>query len=190
MGQKARRKVKNLLHRRKAALDDAERLIHWYKALPVLEDIASNARTRAYHYQGFHVGVSALMRDANGKLVTAGGANHKKAPGPRQEGDHCGEDDIFVASKDLECEEILGMVVVAPPKIDDFSDFDLGVTISCGHCRNRFRREIASGGALRPGTRLLFVNADNPRKRAEMPVETVLELCRKRDERRNGENGS
>ena len=176
-----RRRIKRLMRKQRVSPGDAERLVHWYKALPELEDLANEHRKRAVSWKGFHVGIGALVRHGD-QFSRIGGANHKKAEGRRQHGDHCAEEEIFAAAEDLQPDEILGMVCVAPHQPDDISQFDLGVTIACGHCRTRFRKLLERKDApLKPGTRLLFVNAENRDKRVELTVDALLKLCATKD---------
>ncbi len=149
----------------------------WLQAVPELEKIALKARERAHSWKGFHVGIGALLHLPDGTFNLASGANHKAASGPRQPGDHCAEEDIDVAMHDMRCDEAVGMVVVAPPQQDDHSGFDLGVTINCGHCRKRFDEHLKKGGPIKPHTRMVFINAENPQKRIELTVESILRLC-------------
>ncbi|HEY4522547.1 MAG TPA: hypothetical protein VJH91_02870 [Candidatus Paceibacterota bacterium] len=180
MVKKVVRKVRRLVRKSKPnsqlAPEESERLLHWFKAVPELERIADSERQNSEHYDGFGVGVSALLRRSDGTTYTVSGANEKKAPGPRQAGDHCAEDCMYHG------DEVIGFVSIAPHKIDDFSEFDLGVTISCGHCRKRFRKFDPADG-IRSHTRARFINpAHRERPPVELRVDYLLKLCEKKDQ--------
>lgn len=187
MAKKHVRKLKRYVNA-KSKRDAAEqvRLLPWFKAVPDVENAAFNARARAHSHKGFHVGIGALLLMPDGSTRIVDGCNHKKAPGPRLEDDHCAEEDGLLHADSLLAEEIVGMVIVAPHQADDGTGYNLGVTISCKHCRRRFGERLArlkagAKEALKPRTRLLFVNADNRTKRVELTVSDVLALCRKKD---------
>ena len=187
VGRKVKRAQRKETKKEKADAEAARVKEFWSRQVPELEIEARQARERASHYGGFTVGGAALVRCASA-YFTVSGANHKGQPGPRLQCDHCAEEELEKGAleeaqrRGFKCEdaEVVGFVIIAPPKVDDFSDFDFGVTISCGHDRRRWR----SGeylGPIKGRSRGYYINAEQPARRVELTVETILALTAKRD---------
>lgn len=152
--------------------------LSFYRSLHDLIEKATAARRRAKSYRQFDVGAAAIgiMPDGTQRIFI--GANKKQAKGPRRDGDECAEMEIIDAARKTKCGLLAGFVVIAPHQPDDASGLDLGATLSCCHCRDRFKKELAdTNSPLKPFTRMMFVNADNYNKRPELSVEKVMLLC-------------
>ncbi len=193
---KDRRKLKRVQRldkaSRKSANADRIKLDQfWTRQVPELELLAREALKEADHYGGFQVGGAALVRFQQ-NFFTVTGSNRKGQPGPRLECDHCAEEAFEQSAieeaqkRGFKCEEIelVGFVVVAPQKADDFADFDFGVTISCGHDRRRWRGPNYDG-PVKPHTRGYYVNANAPKQRVELSVESLLAVTAKRDAKKS-----
>lgn len=170
-----------------------QRLAEFYRIADRLARIAvQQAFRKAHHYGGFNVGAALYVRMTDGTFRTVRGANRKHAPGPRGPNDYCSEMDGLWNAEDLRCgslrcEEVIGGYVAAPHRPDDNTAYDLGATILCWHCRRACEKRLArfeqgKPEILRPNTRFVFLNLDNPsREPPDLSVEGILQLCREKD---------
>src|SRR3989344_6093540 len=110
-------------------------LYAWNQKKQDLRGLAMQKRREARHHSGFHVGAAGIiLAEHNGHQVSSGAnVQPHKGGGIKM----CAEEPVIVRAYELRG-VVAGMVVVAPPKIDDFSKLGLNVTISCGHCRKKF----------------------------------------------------
>jgi hypothetical protein len=175
-----RRSSIELIHGNRVHGEDFEdvELLVWYRALEDLKDRATRAYQHGISWRKFRMGGSGLGVDPEGRTHRFDAANHKPFDRPRNRdlGDECPEMRIIDAAKTAGC-TLLGMAVVGDYQPDDFSGIDLGVTISCVHCRRTYRQELKSPiSLLRPCTRLYFSNIDDPSRHVELTVRNLLAI--------------
>jgi hypothetical protein len=64
------------------------------------------------------------------------------------------------------------------PQADDKTKLHLGFTISCVHCRARYKTELLKPrGRVKRKTRVNFVDSTNPRRMRPFSVEQILRVC-------------
>ena len=139
---------------------------------------ALDMRGRAYSHRGYLVGGSGVGITAEGTYVRLSGYNTKAAEGPRRKGDKCAEMRLIDDAKEKKCVAILEMWYALEPQADDKTGLDLGVTISCVHCRARFKSELKNPGSpLKRDTRVNFIDCTNPQRWRPFAVEQILRIC-------------
>ena len=149
-------------------------LYAWTEKKQELRRLAVQERREARHHSGFHVGAAGLILAGHSGPQVSSGANVQphKGGGIKM----CAEEPVITRAYQLRG-VVAGIVVVAPPKIDDFSKLGLDVTISCGHCRKKFLDEVRRhDGVIKSWTMLLFVNVQTGQQ-LEMSVGELLNLC-------------
>ena len=133
----------------------------------------------AISWRGYRVGGSGVGITGDGRYVSLSGYNTKAKKGPRRRGDLCAEMRIIEDAKKKGCTTILEMWVAQPPQPDDFTGLNLGVAISCGHCRMRYKnRELPDKRSpLKRETVINFVDSTNPERSRPFSVEKILRIC-------------
>lgn len=128
--------------------------------------------------KSFDVGVGTALWNPRPELICIGSSNYKQAIGPRQHKcpDQCGEMFSIATARTMKS-KIIGMVVEAPPQPDDYSGFDVGVTVSCVFCRHEYRLELQDPDSpLTPETWLRFNHPTNKKIFFEKRVAAFLKL--------------
>ncbi len=131
-------------------------------------------RQKGRHHSGYKVGATAFVECGAGHCICPG-ANYK--PHLHRWPRICAEERVIRRARQAGG-VILGLVVVAAPKIDDASNLDLGVTIPCVYCRRMFREELKNtNSVLRNHTWLWLVNAETGYER-EFSLEEFLRMVK------------
>lgn len=144
----------------------------------IFQKYAMYMRKHAKSWRGYLVGGSGIGVKSDGQYVLLSGFNTKVAPGPRRHGDKCAEMRIIENAKAERCVAILEMWCALEPKRDDATALNLGVTISCVHCRSYFRRELSTKHTpLKCDTKLNFIDSTKPERTRPFTVEQILRIC-------------
>ena len=147
---------------------------------PVFRQYALDMQNCAVSWRGYRVGGSGVGVTKDGRYVPLSGFNTKAAPGPRRQGDLCAEMRIIKDAERKHCVAILEMWMAQPPQPDDFTKLDLGVAVSCGHCRLNYKNKLRNPASpLRRDTRLNFIDSTNPSNTRAFTVEQLLRICSK-----------
>jgi len=139
---------------------------------------AADMRAHARSYRGYRVGGSGVGVTAGGKYVQLLGYNTKAAEGPRQHGDLCAEMRLIDDARSKASDVILEMWIAHDPESDDATGLELGVKISCVHCRTCFKTELRNPGSpLKRETRINFIDANGKKTPRSFTVEQILRIC-------------
>ncbi|RJQ33978.1 hypothetical protein C4568_03535 [Candidatus Parcubacteria bacterium] len=162
--------MRRTTRRREAYVSIAEQTRHSH--VLELQHRATLIRSKGRHHGGFKVGAAGYVVCKHHHCICVG-ANYK--PHAHRWPRHCAEEWIVKQARKADG-VILGMVIVASKKIDDWSGLDLPVTISCGFCRTMFRKELSKPhGVVKPYTWLLFLNGETG-ERVPMTVAQLLRM--------------
>ncbi len=153
----------------------ADRVLHCELHKTELLCLAAEAQRKAKSYRGANYGCAALGLMPDGTLRSFWGANSKKAEGPRQHGDLCGEMRVIDEMRAAGCIAVVAMVIYGPAESDDATGANFGPKPSCTHCRTRFRVELRDPTSpLKRNTHLVFVSLEKPDRFLPFDLDVML----------------